>query len=75
MIVLSQLVENGDLDLTLQLQHMGQSRCHTGRTRGSDTNRSSVSNKRSSRPNIDRLHEDLIGEQFWSEHPDILNPK
>ncbi|XP_045190059.2 probable tRNA(His) guanylyltransferase isoform X1 [Mercenaria mercenaria] len=71
-------IENGDLDLSLQLHLSGSSTSRSqsarGHGRGMDSRRSPQMSRKLTRPNIDRLHVDLIGEQFWTDYPDILNP-
>lgn len=82
-------LENGDLDLSLQLHLSGSSTTRSqsakGRNAGETTrggfssqgeaNRTRFMSKKGSSPNIERLHVDLIGEEFWTDHPDILNPR
>lgn len=73
-----QEIENGDLDLGLQLNFsgsMGSSGGTMSSTGGSGGSRGSYHTKKSTRarPSIERLHVDLIGEQFWEEHPEILS--
>ena len=73
-------MENGDLDLGLQLNLTNSTTGSSGgtlsSTGGSGGSRGSYHAKKSARPrpSIERLHVDLIGEQFWEEHPEILNP-
>ena len=77
------------MDLGLQLNlnpntTMGSSLGSTGGTMNSTGgtmsstggSRGSYHAKKSTRPrpSIERLHVDLIGEQFWEEHPEILVP-
>ena len=71
-------MENGDIDMGLQLNFspsntMGSTLGSTGSSGGS---RGSYHTKKSARPrpSIERLHVDLIGDQFWEEHPEILIP-
>lgn len=71
-------IENGDLDMSLQLNLLGsstnRSQSARGQTRGGSSMRSPVMGKKFTRPDIQRLHVDLIGEQFWTDNPEILNP-
>ncbi|XP_060607701.1 probable tRNA(His) guanylyltransferase [Ruditapes philippinarum] len=71
-------LENGDLDLSLQLHISGSStsRSHTARGHGraTDSRRSPQMSRKLTRPNIERLHVDLIGEQFWTDYPNVLDP-
>lgn len=73
-------LENGDLDLGLQLNLTNSTTGSSGgtlsSTGGSGGSRGSYHAKKSARPrpSIERLNVDLIGEQFWEEHPEILIP-
>lgn len=71
-------IENGDIDMSLQLNLLGsstnRSQSARGQTRGGSSMRSPVMGKKFTRPDIQRLHVDLIGEQFWTDNPEILNP-
>ncbi|KAH3789540.1 probable tRNA(His) guanylyltransferase isoform X2 [Dreissena polymorpha] len=65
---------NGDLDLGLQLIPSGSSTARGGQSAKSQRVVSNLRAGKNSRPNIDRLHIDLIGDQFWTDFPEILDP-
>lgn len=62
--------QNGEL--TLQLNFSGS--LNSSGERGSTPGRGSNTPRKSSKPDVVHLHTDLIGEEFWREHPDILEP-
>lgn len=67
--------ENGcDPELSFQIQPSGASTARGGHSaRGPALMTGFTRGMKLSRPGIERLHIDMIGEQFWTDFPEILD--
>ena len=62
------------LDISFQLSGASTARGRAHSARGPALMTGYTRGPKKTRPNIDRLNIDMIGERFWKDNPEILEP-